>query len=88
MLNPSQSDGQNALFPDLTVTTPKKEMFQWEIRVRDQNYVVNGTTKRQALAEVGRAMGSLGQPETCYRHVLRYKPVVLSKTPVRFLEQQ
>jgi hypothetical protein len=88
MLNLSHSEEHGGLFPELTTTTPEKEMFEWEIEIGDDTYTVKGATKREAFAEVGRALGSLGQPETCYRHLLQRKPVVVSKISVKFLEQK
>ncbi|MFA6573202.1 MAG: hypothetical protein WCT13_03445 [Patescibacteria group bacterium] len=81
------SGDQPELFPAVA-QPPEKEIFRWEIRVRSgETFMVNGATLREAIADVGRAQGLTGQPETVYRNALRlYKPEFVSKTAVRFLE--
>ena len=79
---------QEDLFPNFDATVSESEMFQWEIEVNGDTLTVQGTTRREAYIEVGRALGSTGLSETCYRHALQRKPRVLSQTPIKFLEQK
>ncbi|MBU0612582.1 hypothetical protein KKB10_01065 [Patescibacteria group bacterium] len=88
MSNPSQSYRQDELFPDLADATSEREIFQWEIKVGDITYTVEGATRREALTELGRAMGSVGQPETSYRLALQRKPEIISQISVKFLAQK
>ena len=88
MCSASHESEQESLFPNPPTTTPEREMFQWEIEVRGEKFMVTGVTQRDAFTELGRAMGSTGQPETCYRHALQNNPKVLSQTPTKFLEQK
>ena len=88
MSHSSCSEDQPELFPTVS-TSHEKEVFRWEIRVRGETFTANGTTLRAAMAEIGRARGLTGKPETIYRNVLRlFKPELVSKTAVRFLEQK
>lgn len=66
-------------------TVPRREKkFLWRIKVGGEVYAPLATTKRKALAEVGRMMMGMGGcgEEYRYRKVLGLGARVLSKTPV------